>query len=82
MVSLFLRVTVSEWISGWTTGKIGKATLNDKFQYGQKDADGTDRFIVYHDQNNKPYQAGIFPVFLSNNADVAQSTASCTRPRQ
>ncbi|MCJ1264292.1 hypothetical protein MMC22_004163 [Lobaria immixta] len=29
--------------------------IDDSFQYGQK-KDGTDRFLVYHDKNNKPYQ--------------------------
>ncbi|KAL6712884.1 hypothetical protein ACLMJK_009596 [Lecanora helva] len=29
--------------------------VDDSFQYGQK-KDGTKRFLVYHDKNNKPYQ--------------------------
>lgn len=30
--------------------------LDNNFQYGQKNAEGELRFIVYHDQERKPYQ--------------------------
>jgi hypothetical protein len=30
--------------------------LDDKFQYGQKNASGELRFVVYHDKERKPYQ--------------------------
>ena len=31
-------------------------TLDDKSQYGQKNAAGDMRFVVYHDKGRKPYQ--------------------------
>jgi hypothetical protein len=31
-------------------------TINDAFQYGQKNAAGEKRFVVYHNKENKPYQ--------------------------
>jgi hypothetical protein len=33
-----------------------KVKLDGKFQYGQKNAEGELRFVVYHDQERKPYQ--------------------------
>jgi hypothetical protein len=30
--------------------------LDDKFRYGQKNASGELRFVVYHDKERKPYQ--------------------------
>jgi hypothetical protein len=40
----------------WMTGKV-ELTINDKFQYGQQNAAGEKRFVVYHDTEHKPYQA-------------------------
>ena len=34
--------------------------VDDSFQYGQK-KDGSKRFLVYHDKNNKPYQVTLPP---------------------
>ncbi|KAH0603166.1 uncharacterized protein H6S33_008170 [Morchella sextelata] len=43
--------------------KIGKAVdgsyeikLDARFQYGQKNKEGENRFLVYHNKSNKPYQ--------------------------
>ncbi|KAK3390627.1 hypothetical protein B0H63DRAFT_446727 [Podospora didyma] len=33
-----------------------KLKVNDKLQYGQKNAEGENRFIVFHDKERKPYQ--------------------------
>jgi hypothetical protein len=33
-----------------------KVKLDGNFQYGQKNAEGELRFVVYHDQERKPYQ--------------------------
>ncbi|KAJ7086989.1 hypothetical protein C8R44DRAFT_752399 [Mycena epipterygia] len=33
-----------------------KLKVNDRLQYGQKNAQGELRFIVYHDKERKPYQ--------------------------
>ena len=33
-----------------------KVKLDSNFQYGQKNAEGELRFVVYHDQEHKPYQ--------------------------
>lgn len=30
--------------------------LDNNFQYGQKNAEGELRFVVYHDEERKPYQ--------------------------
>lgn len=38
------------------TGKIAKVKVTDKFQYGQKNASGDLRFLVYHDKSRKPFQ--------------------------
>lgn len=32
--------------------------VSDEFQYGQK-KDQSNRFLVYHDKSNKPYQVGV-----------------------
>jgi len=31
-------------------------TIDDKFQYGQKNAQGDMRFVVYHEKSRKPFQ--------------------------
>ncbi|KAK1753655.1 hypothetical protein QBC47DRAFT_430496 [Echria macrotheca] len=33
-----------------------KLKVDDKLQYGQKNAQGDNRFIVFHDKDRKPYQ--------------------------
>ena len=33
--------------------------VDDRFQYGQKNAAGEKRFIVYHDKARKPYQVSM-----------------------
>lgn len=35
--------------------------VDDKIQYGQKNAQGELRFAVYHDKERKPYQASHIP---------------------
>jgi hypothetical protein len=36
-------------------GKV-ELTIGDAFQYGQKNAAGDGRFVVYHNKDNKPFQ--------------------------
>jgi len=36
--------------------KEGNITVGDKFQFGQKDGDGTGRWIVFHNKENTPFQ--------------------------
>ena len=33
-------------------------TINDRFQYGQKNKNGDGRWVALHDKDNKPYQVG------------------------
>ncbi|KAK4197963.1 hypothetical protein QBC40DRAFT_341586 [Triangularia verruculosa] len=33
-----------------------KVKVDDKFQFGQKNAQGENRFVVFHDKERKPYQ--------------------------
>ena len=51
--SLLSSITNPSSSSSWKTF----AVSND-FQYGQKDAKGGARFLVFHDKGNKLYQAG------------------------
>lgn len=37
----------------------GKVTIDSKFQYGQKDKTGRDRWIVFHDKDQKMFQVTI-----------------------
>jgi hypothetical protein len=39
------------------TGKYD-LTIEEHFQYGQKNKEGEKRFVVYHSKENKPYQVG------------------------
>ncbi|KAH8678490.1 hypothetical protein BX600DRAFT_431765 [Xylariales sp. PMI_506] len=66
-VSLFIA---AEWYKNSTkdnsrhVSKIGEAipgegyqiTIDDRFQYGQKNAEGENRFVIYHDKERTPYQ--------------------------
>lgn len=31
-------------------------TVDNRFQYGQKNSNGEARFVVYHDKEHRPYQ--------------------------
>lgn len=43
------------------SGETGKTTITDKFQYGQKNKEGANRFVVFHDTSRKPYQVRTTP---------------------
>ncbi|KAG9000009.1 hypothetical protein FRB94_005692 [Tulasnella sp. JGI-2019a] len=50
-------------------------TLDKRLQYGQKNAAGEGRFLVWHDQGRKPYQAsitGFETALASKGAELAQ----------
>lgn len=38
--------------------------VNEEFQYGEN-SDHNKRFLVFHDKNNRPYQARINPSVIS-----------------
>ncbi|KAK7447751.1 hypothetical protein VKT23_014009 [Stygiomarasmius scandens] len=51
-------------------------TITDKFQYGQKNAQGDFRFVVYHDTSRKPYQHRfIETTLLAKGGDIALKLA-------
>ncbi|KAK7442568.1 hypothetical protein VKT23_016166 [Stygiomarasmius scandens] len=53
-----------------------KVTITDKFQYGQKNAQGDFRFVVYHDTSRKPYQHRfIETTLLAKGGDIALKLA-------
>ncbi|KAJ6475585.1 hypothetical protein C8R45DRAFT_1102861 [Mycena sanguinolenta] len=39
-----------------------KMKVDNKLQYGQKNAEGELRFVVYHDQEHKPYQVSVVAI--------------------
>ncbi|KAK7447736.1 hypothetical protein VKT23_013992 [Stygiomarasmius scandens] len=57
-------------------GNTAKVTVTDKFQYGQKNAQGDFRFVVYHDTSRKPYQHRfIETTLLAKGGDIALKLA-------
>ncbi|KAK7447747.1 hypothetical protein VKT23_014005 [Stygiomarasmius scandens] len=57
-------------------GNTAKVTITDKFQYGQKNAQGDFRFVVYHDTSRKPYQHRfIETTLLAKGGDIALKLA-------
>lgn len=46
-----------------------KMKVNDRLQYGQKNAQGELRFIVYHDKERKPYQVRISGFYNSSGGE-------------
>ncbi|KAK7451212.1 hypothetical protein VKT23_012549 [Stygiomarasmius scandens] len=57
-------------------GNTVKVTITDKFQYGQKNAQGDFRFVVYHDMSRKPYQHRfIETTLLAKGGDIALKLA-------
>ncbi|KAK7447752.1 hypothetical protein VKT23_014010 [Stygiomarasmius scandens] len=57
-------------------GNNAKVTITDKFQYGQKNAQGDFRFVVYHDTSRKPYQHRfIETTLLAKGGDLALKLA-------
>ncbi|THU91444.1 hypothetical protein K435DRAFT_633137, partial [Dendrothele bispora CBS 962.96] len=57
-------------------GNTARVTITDKFQYGQKNAQGDFRFVVYHDTSRKPYQHRfIETTLLAKGGDIALKLA-------
>ncbi|KAK3365112.1 hypothetical protein B0T24DRAFT_659898 [Lasiosphaeria ovina] len=51
-------------------------TINDRFQYGQKNKQGENRWVVLHDKNNKPYQHRFIVLTIQGKAaDWAKTLA-------
>ncbi|KAF4974840.1 hypothetical protein FZEAL_8301 [Fusarium zealandicum] len=43
-------------------------TINDQFQYGQKNSQGQSRWLVFHDEDNKIYQHRFLVNTMQSNA--------------
>ncbi|THU81252.1 hypothetical protein K435DRAFT_629348, partial [Dendrothele bispora CBS 962.96] len=57
-------------------GNTARVTITEKFQYGQKNAQGDFRFVVYHDTSRKPYQHRfIETTLLAKGGDIAVKLA-------
>ncbi|THU81246.1 hypothetical protein K435DRAFT_693973, partial [Dendrothele bispora CBS 962.96] len=57
-------------------GNTARVTITEKFQYGQKNAQGDFRFIVYHDTSRKPYRHRfIETTLLAKGGDIAVKLA-------
>ncbi|KAJ6458012.1 hypothetical protein C8R45DRAFT_943026 [Mycena sanguinolenta] len=52
-----------------------KMKVDSKLQYGQKNAQGELRFVVYHDQEHKPYQVSFIAVHVFCTLASASSAA-------
>ncbi|KAK0717461.1 hypothetical protein B0T26DRAFT_709965 [Lasiosphaeria miniovina] len=51
-------------------------TINDRFQYGQKNKEGENRWVALHDKNNKPYQHRFIVLTIQGKAaDWAKTLA-------
>ncbi|KAG8909107.1 hypothetical protein FRC02_007998, partial [Tulasnella sp. 418] len=53
---------------GKLDGENYEVTIDNKYQYGQKNKTGENRFIVYHDKERKPYQHRFIEGCLANQA--------------
>jgi hypothetical protein len=47
-----------------------KLKVDSRLQYGQKNAQGELRFLVFHDEERKPYQVNLFLNWLDDEAKV------------
>ncbi|THU86513.1 hypothetical protein K435DRAFT_868180 [Dendrothele bispora CBS 962.96] len=57
-------------------GNTARVTITEKLQYGQKNAQGDFRFVVYHDTSHKPYQHRfIETTLLAKGGDIAVKLA-------
>ncbi|KAA8895560.1 hypothetical protein FN846DRAFT_911624 [Sphaerosporella brunnea] len=45
-----------------------EVTVDEHFQYGQKNKEGECRFLVYHKKGRKPFQHRFIPTAIGSNA--------------
>ncbi|KDQ09652.1 hypothetical protein BOTBODRAFT_190963 [Botryobasidium botryosum FD-172 SS1] len=77
-VVLFVR---ADWFNDQHLGAKGEhdyyeVKIDEKFQYGQKGANGNNRWVVLHDHSRKPYQHRFMESLFVNAGPFASKAAA------
>ncbi|KAL0567431.1 hypothetical protein V5O48_014557, partial [Marasmius crinis-equi] len=70
----------TEWFNEERLGKKNadgyyEVTIGDKYQYGQKNKDGDNRWVAFHDKGRKPYQHRFVKTLLVKGGELAGKIA-------
>ncbi|CAE6458129.1 unnamed protein product [Rhizoctonia solani] len=75
LVPVFVQTSYYDKDFGNARGVV-EFTITDAWQFGQRDETGADRFVILHNQDNKPYQHRFVAGWLTKLATTAHGAAS------
>jgi ribosomal protein L21E len=57
---LFIQQSKLDELKTKSSGESFTITVDDSFQYGQKNKQGDGRWLVYHDKSRNPFQVRVY----------------------
>ena len=67
---IFIQHDYVDRFKAKSSGDDFSVTVDESFQYGQKNARGEGRWLAYHDRSQKPYQVSVLAVILISSVSA------------